>query len=72
MKDDSLADVNISKSKVTCRRSGLSFYITDYIPPKDIFYIYVGLWPDGKRYETSIGIWPVAVRFYYKIKVIPK
>lgn len=46
-------------------KSNLSNYtntIREYI-------IYVGLWPDGLRYETSIGLWPVAVKFYYRVKV---
>lgn len=43
--------------------------ILDYINPIKSYIIDVGLWPDGTRYETSIGLWPVAVTFYYRIKI---
>lgn len=43
--------------------------ITDYVSPLKSYTIWVGLWPDGTRYETSIGIWPLAVKFYYRIHV---
>lgn len=69
MKDDTLDDVNEGKGQVTCPRTGLTFYITDYINPKENYNIDVGLWPDGTRYETSIGLWPIAVNFWYRIRV---
>lgn len=34
-----------------------------------LYTIWVGLWPDGTRYKTSIGLWPTAGKFYYKIRV---
>lgn len=43
--------------------------IAQYIPVYTSWTIYVGLWPDGTRYETSIGIWPLDVKFYYRIRV---
>lgn len=43
--------------------------IADYVSPLKAYTIWVGLWPDGTRYETSIGMWPIAVKFWYKIKV---
>lgn len=58
-----------SKSKVTCPRTQLTFLISDYISPLKEWNIDVGLWPDGTRYETSIGIWPSAIKFYYRVKV---
>lgn len=47
----------------------MTFHITDYIDLRRYYAIDVGLWPDGTRYETSIGIWPLAVKFYYRIHV---
>lgn len=43
--------------------------ITEYDSSIKEYYIDVGLWPDDTRYETLIGLWPVAVKFYYRIRV---
>lgn len=49
-----------------------SLKIEDYKSPLKLYTIYVGLWPDGQRYETRIGLWPIAVKFWYKIRVTLK
>ena len=45
------------------------FKIVDYVSPIKEYFIYVGLWPNGTRYETTMGLWPSSVRFYYRIRV---
>lgn len=47
----------------------IKLIIPEYTNFRKDYYIYIGLWPDGTRYETSIGLWPVSVKFWYHIHV---